>query len=163
MIDIKHVADPSALKNNYQGWPFIYVHGEAEDVQQEMCVNNGWDWQPPDLILASTSIPEEPGEYIANHYGRKLIVVLDYGPYKLITKGPSFKEIKEICLEEEKMFDKLWKEEMTKKEQRKLAKQIDEWTEKEREKYSEYRLQGRASYEDDVHNLQHCRTPKNWR
>lgn len=67
--------DPDKPQPNYM-WHFVYLHGQVEEDNEKLQFDKGWQWQAPDLFVSNVPMPEEPGEYIADFYGKKVIAVV---------------------------------------------------------------------------------------
>lgn len=74
-----HCSDPQVANNKGRHWAFVYLHGEAEALNQAVAdKNEDWyDWAP-DLFESDQDMPSEPGEYSAMLYGKEVVVVLAY-------------------------------------------------------------------------------------
>jgi hypothetical protein len=69
-----HDYDPDHLEDDR--WHFVYLHGEAEEFNEENRIANGWEWSASDTFCSPDPMPTEAGEYHAVLYGRPVIVVL---------------------------------------------------------------------------------------
>lgn len=71
---IFHYNDPEGTES----WPFVYLHGQAEDFLGKYAETFGLEWAAPDLISSNASLPNSPGHYLVDLYGHLVLVVLDY-------------------------------------------------------------------------------------
>ena len=72
-------SDPAAPEGDYI-WHFVYLHGEAEALNQEMADKGGWHederhWSPSDCFVSDQPMPPD-GDYDALLYGRPVKVVI---------------------------------------------------------------------------------------
>lgn len=69
--------DPEA--NGRELWHFVYLHGQAEDLAEQMMAEKGWEWSPGDLCVLPDldEQPTEPDEYRVTLYGQAGLAVLD--------------------------------------------------------------------------------------
>ncbi len=71
MINFYHGDDPKGV----HVWHWVYAHGDAEDLNQQ--IQNENDWQSAaDLLSSDTPLPTIPGEYQGMLYGKPIIAVL---------------------------------------------------------------------------------------
>jgi hypothetical protein len=69
-----HSYDPEA--KNAHRWHFCYLHGKAENHNEEVAEQNGWEWDAPDLFLVDEPMPRVGGNYIADLYGKEVVIVV---------------------------------------------------------------------------------------
>lgn len=74
-VNLHHLNDPMFGHDIYD-WPFVYLHGQAEQHNATYADACGFEWAAPDIFKADRPMPVEPGEYQAKLYGRDVIVVL---------------------------------------------------------------------------------------
>lgn len=71
-----HYSDPAA--SGLHSWPFVYLHGAAEQHNDRIADDNAWVWQAPDCFLCSEPMPTAPGVYRGSLYGFPVIAVLAF-------------------------------------------------------------------------------------
>jgi hypothetical protein len=74
-LEFYHQADPNGKKER---WPFVYLHGQAEDHCGKQAQENGWEWGAPDIFDASEPMPTFPGDYPATLYGMPVIAFVRF-------------------------------------------------------------------------------------
>lgn len=76
-MHVFHRSDPTVRQlPKFYNWYFCYLHGLAEEVNSHVAEGKGWEWNAPDLFVADEPMPTVAGKYIANLYGREIVIVI---------------------------------------------------------------------------------------
>lgn len=57
-------------------WPFVYLHGKAEDLVRVLSYAKEWENSAPDIFVASKPMPPEAGEWSVKLYGIPAVAVI---------------------------------------------------------------------------------------
>lgn len=74
--NLYHVHDPALPADAAEQWGYVYLHGEAEAVNDRMQQANDWEWYAPDMFVSDQPMPTSPGEYEVRLYGNRAFAVL---------------------------------------------------------------------------------------
>lgn len=78
--------DPAVPETLYR-WPFVYLHGAAEKIFEDITTARSLPCTPYDIFLADTPMPTEPGLHAVNLYSHPAIAHLSSVEHRTMLIG----------------------------------------------------------------------------